>query len=101
MLSPLDRVSANGTICKFISIACYSCHNVRINIGMVHTSTSKFDFDHVVPDSGATSHMRRNRMDFDDDYVTCNDIFMLMSDSSEIPVLGFGPSRIKIDGHII
>ena len=72
MLSPLDRVSTNGTNRKCISIAHYGCHNVKTNMGTARTSTSKFDFDHIVPDSGATSHMLCNRMDFEGDYVNCN-----------------------------
>ena len=67
MLSPLDRVSDDGTVRKCISVARYGRHNVRINMGTTRTSTSNFDFDHIVPDSEATSHMRRNRMDFEDD----------------------------------
>ena len=54
--------------------------------------------DHIVPDSGATSRMRHNRGDFKDDYVRCIDVFVLMGDNSEIPVLGFGTSRVKING---
>ena len=30
MLSPLDRVSADGFVCKCISVACYGRHNIRI-----------------------------------------------------------------------
>ena len=44
--------------------------------------------------------MRRHRADFEDDYVTCNDVFVLMGDGTEIPVLGYGTSRMKVDGHI-
>ena len=35
-----------------------------------------------------------------DDYVTCTNVFVLMGDGSEIPVLGFGTSRMKIDGFV-
>ena len=92
-------MSDDGTVRKYISIARYGRHNVRINMGTAQTSTTIFDFDHTVPDSGVTSHMRRNRMDFEDDYVTCNDVFVLMGDNSEIPVLGYGTSRVKMNGH--
>ena len=39
------------------------------------SQTFKDDSDHIVLESGATSHMRRNISDFEDDYVTYNDIF--------------------------
>ena len=45
--------------------------------------------------------MRRNRMDFEDDYVPCNDVFVLMGDHSEIPVLGYDTSRLKINGRVV
>ena len=45
--------------------------------------------------------MRRHCMDFEDDYVTCNDIFVLMGDHSEIPVLGYDTSRVKINGYVV
>ena len=45
--------------------------------------------------------MRRNRMDFEDDYAACNDVFVLMGDNSEIPVLGYDTSRVKINGHVV
>ena len=44
--------------------------------------------------------MRCNRSDFEDNYVTCTNVFVLMGDGSEIPVLGFGTSRMKIDGFV-
>ena len=40
-------------------------------------------------------------MDFENDYVTCNNVFVLMGDHSEIPVLGFSTSRLKINGHVV
>ena len=96
MLSLLDRVSADGTVCKCISITLYGCHNIRINVDTVRSSTTKYDIDHIVPDSGATSHMRRNRGDFENDYVRYNDVFVLMGDNSEIPVLGFGGRIVRL-----
>ena len=56
--------------------------------------------DEIVPDSGATTHKRRNRSDFEDDYVTCTDVFVLMDDGSEIQVLGFGTARMKINTFV-
>ena len=101
MPSPLDRVSANGSVCKCISIARYGRHNIRINVGTIRAATIKCDMNHIVPDSGATSHMRRNRGDFEDDYVKCTDVFVLMGDSLEIPVLGYNTSRVKINGRVV
>ena len=57
-------------------------------MGVARKATNVFDFDHIIPDSGATLHMRRNRMDFEGDYVLCDNVFVLMGDHSEIPVLG-------------
>ena len=70
-------------------------------MGVSRKVTNIFDFDHIIPDSGATSHMRRNCMDFENDYVSCNDVFVLMGDHSEIPVLGYGTSRLKINGRVV
>ena len=74
---------------------------MRIKLGTARTSASKFDFDHIVPDSGATSHMHCNCMDFEGDYVTYNDVFVLIGDNSKIPVLGYGTSWLKINGHVV
>ena len=101
MLSPINCVSDDSTVFKCISLAQYGRHNARINMGTARISTTIFDFDHIVLDSGATSHIRRNRMDFKDDYVTCNDVFVLMGDNFKIPVLGYGTSRVKINGHVV
>ena len=70
-------------------------------MSVAQKATNIFDFGHMIPDSGATSHMRRNCMDFEDDYVTYNNVFMLMGDHSEIPVLGYDTSRAKINGHVV
>ena len=70
-------------------------------MGVARKATNIFDFDHIIPDSGATSHMRRNRMDFEGDYVLCDNVFVLMGDHSEIPVLGYSTSRVKINGHVV
>ena len=94
LLSPLDQINPDGSIRKCISVA-------RHTIGAVRSALEKqLASDEIVPDSGATSHMRRHKADFEDDYVTCNDVFVLMGDGTEIPVLGYGTSRMKVDGHI-
>ena len=31
----------------------------------------------------------------------CTDVFVLMGDNSEIPVLGYGTSRVKINGRVV
>ena len=54
----------------------------------------------IVPDSGSTSHMRKNGPIFEDYYVTCNDVVVLMVDGTKIPVLGYGTFQMKIDGHV-
>ena len=77
MLSPLDCVTADGTVCKCISVVQRGCHNVKVNMGMAHKATNIFDFDHIIPDSGATLHMRRNCMDFEGDYVLCDIFFCI------------------------
>ena len=58
------------------------------------------DDEEIVPDSGATSHMRKDISVFEDDYVACDDVFVLMSNGAEIPVLGYGTSCMKIGGHV-
>lgn len=37
-------------------------------------------------------------MDFEGDFVLCDNVFVLMGDHSEIPVLGYSTSRVKING---
>ena len=68
ILSPLDRVSADGSVCKCISVARRGCDNIQVNIGTVRAATI-CDVNHIVPDSGETSHMLCSRSDFEDDYV--------------------------------
>ena len=70
-------------------------------MGTAQKTNTIFNFDHIIPNSGATSHMSRNRMDFESDYVTCYNVFVLMGDHTEIPVLGYGTSHVKINGHVI
>ena len=70
LLSPLDKINPDGSIRKCISVA-------RHTIGAVRSAIiNQLSSDEIVPDSGATSHMRRHRADFEDDYVTCNDVFV-------------------------
>ena len=101
MLSPLDRVTTDGTVRKCISVARCGCHNVKVNMGVARKATNIFNFDHIIPDSGATSHIRQNCMDFEGDFVLCDNVFVLMGDHSEIPVLGYSNSRVKINGHVV
>lgn len=96
MLSPLYCMSSDDTVYKCISVASYG----RLDVGISQTSTAKDESDHIVSDSGATSHMRQNKSNFENYSITCNDVFVLMGDNSEIPVLGFGTSRMKINGHV-
>ena len=70
-------------------------------MGVSRKVTNIFDFDHIIPDSGATSHMRRNCMDFENDYVSCNDVFVLICDHSETLVFGYATSRLKINGRVV
>ena len=93
MLCPLDKIHPNDSTQKCIS-------NAHHFIGVTRSSIIKDSPDKIVPNSGATSHMRHNRADFEDDYVTCNDIFVLIGDGTTIPVLGYGPSEMKINVHI-
>ena len=44
--------------------------------------------------------MRRNQYDFENDYVKCDGVFVLMGDASKIPVAGHGTSRMKIAGNV-
>ena len=58
------------------------------------------DDNEIIPDSGATLHMINDKSVFEDDYVACNDLFVLMRDRAEILVLGYDTSCMKIDGHV-
>ena len=101
ILKPLDCIASDDTIRKCISFAKHCVNIVRSSITSDDNQTSVNESDdEIVPDSGATLHMRRNRSVFEDDYVTCNDVFVLMGDGTEIPVLGYGTPRMKFDGHV-
>ena len=99
LLSPLDYNDSNGILRRCISIA-------RHTIGIVRESSSSHSLSsidklEIVPDSGATSTMRKRKSDFEEDsYTPCNDVFVLMGDGHESPVAGYGTSRMKIDGHV-
>ena len=54
----------------------------------------------IIPDSGATSTMRKHRRDFEDDYQACTNVFVLMGDASRVPVAGYGTSRMKLNGNV-
>ena len=86
MLSIYDSCNA-GRVRKCISLA-------------RHIPTPNISSNDIIPDSGATSTMRRNIYDFEDDYVKCDGVFVLMGDASKIPVAGYGTSRMKIDGNV-
>ena len=46
--------------------------------------------------------MRIHKHDFEPgSYVACSDVFVLMGDGSEVPVAGYGVSRIKINGKVV
>ena len=58
------------------------------------------DNNEIVGDSGVASHMRKNKLVFEDDYVACNNVFVVMGDGAEIPVFGYDTSCMKTDGHV-
>ena len=89
MLSIYDTCDNDGRVSKCISLA-----------RAVPSSSSTDDNTDIIPDSGATSTMRRRRSNFEDDYKSCSGVFVLMGDASRIPVAGYGTSRMKIDGNI-
>ena len=86
LLKPLDFISSDGTIRKCISVARH-----YINIVRSSTSSDSVTFpvtdNEIVPDSDATSHMRKDRSIFKDDYVACNNVFGLMGDGLRSPCL--------------
>ena len=85
-----DRTDYNGNLHRCVSVT----H---------HASTKKsFKKFEIVVDTGATAHMRRYKEDFEiNSYVPCENTFMCIRDGSEIPVLGCGTSRMKINGKIV
>ena len=87
MLSLLDHISSDGIVCKCISITRHAAGIVQSSI-RVATVTSTY----IVPDSGATSHMQRNRSEFEVEYVAFNDLFVLIGNNSKVPVLGYSTS---------
>ena len=71
----------NGTVRKCISIDRHCINIVRSSSSVSSESvTSPVTEDEIVPDSGATSDMRKNRSVFEDDYVACNNVFVLIGD---------------------
>ena len=89
MLSIYDSCDSNGHVRKCISLAWYAPS---------HSTSDSNEFD-IIPNSGATSTMRRRRSDFEDDYITCNGAFVLMDDASKIPVANYG-TQIILDGNV-
>ena len=87
LLKPLDRITSDGTIRKCISVAKHCVDIVRSSISPDSVTAPVTDDDEIVPDSGATSHMRKDISVFEDDYVACNDVFVLMGNGAEIPII--------------
>ena len=100
LLKPLGRIASNGTIQKCISIAKHCIDIVRSSVSLDSVTSPVTNNNEIVPDSGTTSHMRKDISIFEDDYVTCNNVFVLMGDGAEIFVVGYGTSRMKIDSHV-
>lgn len=79
----LRKFDRDGKRC--ISVAKHHCRKVDSNRSSRHVRK------HIIPDSGATSHMRIHKHDFEPgSYVSCSDVFVLMGDGSEVPVAGYG-----------
>ena len=97
LLKPLDCITSDGTIKKCISVARRCIDIVRSSLSPDSVTSPVTDNNEIVPDIGATSHMRKDRFIFEDDHVACNNVFVLMGDGTEIPVLGYGTSLMKID----
>ena len=90
VLSAYDRTDRNGNLHRCVSVARHAPTN---------KSFKRFE---IVVDTGATAHMRRYKEDFEiDSYVQCENTFVCMGDGSEIPVLGYGTSRMKINGKVV
>lgn len=90
ILKPLDCIASDGTIRKCVSFA-------KHYINIVRSSTSSDTFpvtndDEIVPDSGVTSHTRIYIYIsvFENNYVACTDVLVLIGDGTKIPVLGYG-----------
>ena len=100
ILKPLDRIASDGTIRKCISVAKHCIYIIRYSTSPDDKTSLVTDNDEIVPDSGVTSHTRKNISVYEDEYVACNNVFVLMGDGTEIPVLGYGTSCMKIDLHV-
>ena len=103
-LGSFNCTDTDGTVRCCLSIACYIPHgrsglSKRNKHGRSDLSKRN---KQMVANSGATSHMRTNIDDFVSTmYKHCKDVFVLVGDGREITVLGYGPSCIKINGHVI
>ena len=99
LLKSLDHIAPDGTIGKGISVTRHCIDIVRSSISPDSVTTPVTD-DAIVPDSGAASHMRKDRSIFEENYGVCNNMFVLMGDGTEILVLGYDTPWMKVDGHV-
>ena len=90
ILRRYDRTDRNGNAIRCVSFARH------VPSDQLH---KRYE---IVVDTGATAHMRRFKEDFEiDSYVPCENTFVCMGDGTEIPVLGYGTSRMKITDKIV
>ena len=75
-----------------------TCAGVARHVGR---ATPHTDGATLVPDSGATSDMFKEKRHFIGDYRKCKDLFVYMGDGSPVPVAGIGTVRIKVRGRVI
>ena len=76
----LDCIESDGTTRKCISVARHCINIVRSCTSPETVQFPVKEDDEIVPDSGATPHMRKDISVFEDYYVACNDVFVLMGD---------------------
>ena len=81
MLNIYDCCDKDGHVWKFISFA-----------QAIPYSSSDDDDTDITPNSGTTSTMWRRQSNFEDDYQTCTDVSILISNASQIPIVGYGMS---------
>ncbi|OEU11655.1 hypothetical protein FRACYDRAFT_244773 [Fragilariopsis cylindrus CCMP1102] len=86
--------------CKSVRKVCFD-ENVRPNqIRNTKCTTKNIPSRQIVPDSGATAHMLTEEDDFGNDYKKCRNVFVYMGDGTPVPVQGYKPGRIKMDGKV-
>ena len=100
LLKLLDCIASDGTIRKYISVARHYINIVCSSISPETVTSLVTNDDEIIPDSGTTSHMRKDISVFEDDYVACSNVFVLIGNGAEIPVLGYGTSHMRIDSHV-